>query len=207
MSRPPGAPALVRWLAAGAFLIAGAGCGNSPPRPAAQRASSQAPPATASITQFYASAPNLARGEKELLCYGVESAVSVHLAPPPQELSAALSRCVEVNPTRTTAYTLTAQGAAGPPATRELTVTVGPPHVKIIDVTVSALTVAPGDLVSLCYHIQNAASVAIAPIHFHAASNPKGCGIDTPRKTTTYVVTASGADGSHDQQQVTVKVR
>ncbi|HTX33862.1 MAG TPA: hypothetical protein VME43_02540 [Bryobacteraceae bacterium] len=207
MSRPPGVAALVRRLAAIAFLIAGAGCSNPPPRPAAQSSASQSAPAAARITQFYATAPNLARGEKELLCYGVENAVSVHLAPPPQELSAALSRCVEVNPTRTTGYTLTAEGAAGPPASRELTVTVGPPHVKIIEVTVSALTVAPGDLVSLCYHIENAASVAIAPIHFHAASNPKGCGTDTPRQTTTYVVTAIGADGSRDQEQVTVKVR
>jgi hypothetical protein len=83
---------------------------------------------------------------------------------------------------------------------------VGPPHVKIIDVTVSALSVARGDLVSLCYRVENAASVEIDPIHFRGASKPKGCAMDTPRKTTTYVVTATGVEGSRDQEKVTVTV-
>ncbi len=166
----------------------------------------KSPPAAARITQFYATAPELARGEQELLCYGVENASTVRLAPPPQELSAALARCVEVNPTQTTRYTLTAEGAGGPPATGELTVTVGPPHVKIIDVTVSALSVAPGDLVSLCYRVENAASVEIDPIHFRGASKPNGCAMDYPRKTTTYLLTATGVEGSRDQEHVTVTV-
>ncbi len=189
-------------LALAAGLLAA--CSSPPPRPPAR--SAEAPPPPARITQFYATAPQLARGEKELLCYGVENARAVHLAPPPQELSTALSRCVEVNPAQTTIYTLTAEGVSGPPATQELTVTVGPPHVKIIDVTVSALSVAPGDLVSLCYHVENASSVAIQPVHFHGSSQPKGCAMDNPRKTTTYVVTATGAEGSRDQERVTVTV-
>jgi hypothetical protein len=201
--RPP--PSAV-VLAAVLWCIGSAGCRNAPSPPPA-RSPTQAAPAPPRITQFYATAPTLARGEQELLCYGVENASTVHLAPPPQELSAAISRCVEVQPTRTTGYTLTAEGASGPPATRELTVTVGPPHVKIIDVTVSALTVSPGNLVSLCYHIENARSVAIDPIGFHASSQAKNCATDTPRKTTTYVITASGAEGSRDQEHVTVKVR
>jgi hypothetical protein len=200
MWNPPRALALA--LAAGALLT---GCG-APPQPAGQSTRGKAPPAAARITQFYATAPALARGERELLCYGVENASTVHLAPPLQDLSAALARCVEVNPTQTTRYTLTAEGAGGPPATGELTVTVGPPHVKIIDVTVSALSVARGDLVSLCYRVENAASVEIDPIHFRGASKPKGCAMDTPRKTTTYVVTATGVEGSRDQEKVTVTV-
>jgi hypothetical protein len=183
--------------AAGALL---GGC-SSRPQPAPK-----APPAAARITQFYATAPAMARGEHELLCYGVENANAVHLAPPPQELSAALARCVEVNPTQTTQYTLTAEGATGPPATQELTVTVGPPHVKIVDVTVSSLSVAAGGLVSLCYRVEGAASVEIDPIHFRGASKPKGCAMDYPRKTTTYVVTATGPEGSRDQERVTVAV-
>ena len=185
-------------------------CSKMPSRPAPRSATpqeqSQAAPAPARITQFYATAPQLARGEKELICYGVEDARAVHLAPPDQELSAALARCVEVNPTATTRYILTAEGASGPPATQELTVTVGPPHVKIIDVTVSALTVSRGELVSLCYHVENAKSVEIAPLHFRHGSDPKGCGMDTPQKTTTYVVTATGLEGSLDREQVTVTV-
>jgi hypothetical protein len=159
------------------------------------------------ITQFYATAPQLARGEKELLCYGVENGKTVWLSPPRQELSAALSRCVEVTPAGTTKYTLTAEGASGPPATQELTVTVGPPHVKIVDVTVSALSVKPGDLVSICVNSQHAATVEIAPLHFHAVNRAKACATDNPRKTTEYIITASGAEGSKDQEHVTVRVQ
>ena len=196
----------MRPLAAIVGAVILAGCGHPPPQSAGESTKGKAPPSAARITQFYATAPAVARGEKELLCYGVENASTVHLAPPPQELSAAISRCVEVNPTQTTTYTLTAEGAGGPPATQELTVTVGPPHVKIIDVTVSSLTVPPGGLVSLCYHVENARSVEIDPIRFHGPSTPRGCGTDTPRKTTTYVVTAIGAEGSRDQEHVTVQV-
>jgi len=187
---------------AGAACVMAAGCSKAPPQPSAHAAGKPA----ARITQFYASAPQLARGEKELLCYGVGNATSVHLAPPPRELSAALSRCVEVNPARTTTYTLTAEGASGPPAFQQLTVSVGPPRVKIIDVTVSALTVKPGDLVSICYHVENATSVEVAPIHFRGSSKPKGCATDTPRKTTTYEIVANGFEGSRDQEHVTISV-
>jgi hypothetical protein len=199
--------ALAWALAAGTFLT---GCSKAPKQPAAQatrdKAPPPAPPPAPKITQFYATVPNLARGEKELICYGVENATTVHLAPPTQELSAAISRCVEITPTQTTSYTLTVEGAGGPPATQQLTVTVGPPHVKIIDVTVSALSVPRGGLVSLCYRVENAASVEIDPIRFHGASSPKGCATDNPQKTTTYVVTANGAGGSRDQERVTVEV-
>ncbi len=194
-------------LAAGVMLAVSAGCGKSPPPPAAHSAQQPAATGAPHITQFYATAPQLARGEKELLCYGVENASAVELTPPPQELSASLTRCVEVTPAQTTSYTLTAKGAGGPAATQELTVTVGPPHVKIIDVTVSALTVKPGDLVSICYHVENARSVAIDPIRFHGPSTPRGCATDMPRKTTAYTITATGAEGSSDQEHVTVQVR
>jgi hypothetical protein len=193
------------FLIPGALLLAGCS-GSDKPTPA-PAAAAPAPPDPVKITQFYATVPNLSRGEKELICYGVENGKTVFLSPPKQELSAALSRCVEVTPTATTTYTLTAEGAAGPPATRELTVTVGPARVKIIDVTVSALTVKPGDLVSLCFHARNATSVEISPLHFRARNPNEGCATDTPRQTTNYVVSATGAAGSKDQEHVTVTVK
>lgn len=192
-------------LAPAALLLFGCSSSNKPaPAPAA---AAPAPPDPVKITQFYATVPNLSRGEKELICYGVENGKTVFLSPPKQELSAALSRCVEVTPTATTTYTLTAEGAAGPPATKELTFTVGPPRVKIVDVTVSALTVKPGDLVSLCFHARDATSVEISPLHFHARNPNESCVTDTPRQTTNYVVTATGAAGSKDQEHVTVTVK
>jgi hypothetical protein len=168
-----------------------------------------APPAVAKaaparITQFYATAPQLPRGEKELLCYGVENAKTVWLSPPRQELSAALSRCIEVEPSGTTTYTLTAEGQGGN-ATRELTVTTGAPKVKIIEVEVSSLNIKRGDEISICYKVANAKGVRIEPLLSVGGAKPN-CAIDQPKRTTTYTVTATGASGDQDQEHVTVKV-
>lgn len=159
------------------------------------------------ITQFYATKPRLAAGDQELLCYGVANAKTVWLSPPRQELSAALTRCVDVTPKETTAYTLTAEGEGGPPATSELTVTLGPPRAKIVEVTVSSLSVKAGDPVSLCYDVRFARSVAIAPLGFRAGPGNHGCTIVQPRKTTTYTVSATGVSGDQDEQPVTVTVK
>jgi hypothetical protein len=185
-----------------ACFLAACSSSEKPPSPAGA-----VPPATPRITQFYATAPKLARGEKELLCYGVENAIAVSLSPPRQELSAALARCVEVNPEATTTYTLTAKGTAGPAATQDLTVTVGAAHVKIIDVTVTSLTVKSGDPVKICVHAQNAALIEVEPLHFRLGNRPEACTIGNPVKTTTYLVTATGADGDQDHERVTVKVQ
>jgi hypothetical protein len=159
------------------------------------------------IVQFYATAPKLARGEQELICYGVENAKSVWLSPPQQQLSAALSRCVEAKPETTTTYTLTAEGPDGKQTTRDLTVTVGAPRARILEVRVSTLEAHPGDEVSICYRVENVDSVRIDPIHFQAGARGNGCTTDSPKQTTTYVVTATGAGGDQDHERVTIKVR
>src|SRR5712691_8846421 len=102
---------------------------ESPPR--------SSKPEPVRITQFYATTPKLPRGDKELLCYGVENAKTVWLSPPRQEFTASAARCVEVTPSSTTTYTLTAEGAAGQPVTQEVTVDVGSPRARIVEVKVS----------------------------------------------------------------------
>jgi hypothetical protein len=179
-----------------------AGCSRTPLAPVAV-----AKPEPVKITQFYATAPKLGRGEKSLLCYSVENAKTVWLSPPRQELTASPSRCIEVVPALTTTYTLTAEGPAGPAATQDVTVTIGPPHVKIIEVKVSALDVKRGDQLSICYSVQNAKTVEIQPIHFQGGVRPNACAMAQPHETTTYVVAATGAGGDKDEERVTVKVR
>jgi len=196
--------ALALLAAACSFQLA---CSRSQEPASKPTAAQQSKPDPPRITQFYATAPRLAAGEKELLCYGVANAKNVWLSPPRQELSAALSRCVEVTPNGSTTYTLTAEGEGGPPATSELTVTLGPPKVKIINVTVSSLSVKPGDAVSLCYDVHFAQSVTISPIGFHSGASNHGCTMVQPRKTTTYTVSAVGPSGDKDEQPVTVKVQ
>ena len=99
-------------LIPGAAVLTGCGGQQPPPKTAPKTVES------VKITQFYTSTPQIARGEKGLVCYGVENAKTVWLSPPRQELSAALSRCVDVTPEATTTYTLTAEGETGQRANR-----------------------------------------------------------------------------------------
>jgi len=174
-------------------------------RPSEAPARQTAPPAAVRILNFYATAPHLARGDKELLCYGVENAKTVWLEPPRRELSAALSRCVDVEPKETTTYTLTAEDASGGRAAQRLTVTLGAAKARILEVHVSALEVDRGAPVSICWKAENA-KVQVTPLRSLQPSQPD-CVVDTPLETTTYTITATGAAGDRDQEKVTVKVR
>jgi hypothetical protein len=182
-----------------AVLCALSACSRPAPPPRAEQA------APVKITQFYATTPQLPRGEKELLCYGVENAKTVWLSPPRRELSAALSRCVDVDPTETTTYTLTAEGEGGSSVKQEVTVTLGAAKVKIVEVQVSSLDVKHGDPISICYKVANAKSVRIEPAAGVPGAKPT-CAVYHPDQTTTYTVTAHGAAGDQDQERVTVKV-
>jgi len=59
----------------------------------------------------------------------------------------------------------------------------------------------------LCYEVRNARTVIIDPLGFRGGSTPKVCIPLQPRKTTTYTVSAVGADGDRETEQVTVRVR
>jgi hypothetical protein len=181
---------------------------------AAMCACSSAPPAAApkvevipKITQLYAPQPAVGAGETARICYGVENARAVWITPPMRELSAALTRCIEVEPARTTTYTLTAEGGDGKRVSQDVTITIGAPRVSIVNVNVSAVDVRPGETVSICYTVANARRVTIEPPGFHGGASPRGCAAHQPAKTTTYVVTAIGADGERDKEEVTVRVR
>ncbi len=185
-----------------------AGCsGPEKPAPSAARTESRkADPAR--ITQLYFSPPSVARGEKSLLCYGVENAKSVRLSPGNQDLSPSISRCIDITATETTTYTLTAQAEGAEPVSKDVTLTIGAPRPKILDVTISALTAKPGDLLSICYKVANTRMVRIEPIGYSKTSNPTaGCTTDQPKTTTTYSVIAVGASGQEDRESVTVKVQ
>lgn len=187
---------------AGGMLI---GC--SSPEPRAEVPAVPPPPESARITQFYTTKALVPRGETALVCYGVENATEVWLEPPRRPLSAALARCVEVSPVADTTYKLTAEGADGKAVTGELKVAVGAARARIGNVNVSALEVNAGDLVSLCYTVENARTVTIDPIGFRGGSGGKGCATLQPGKSTTYTISAVGAGGDKDEERVTVRVK
>ena len=179
-----------------AGCTSGAGDHRSPPKTAA---------APVRITQLYTTTPQVPRGEKALLCYGVENAKTVWLSPPKQEISAALSRCLEVEPSGRTTYTLTAEAADGRQVSQELAIGSGPPRVHIINIDISAPEIPAGGVASICYKVENAQSVRVAPGSFRGPDK-HGCTIVNPAKTTTYTVTAFGAGGDTDEEKVTIKV-
>ena len=185
-------------LVAGCALLAGC-AGPEKPVPKA--------PLEPKITQLYAPQPSVAAGETAKICYGVENAKSVWIAPPTRELSAALARCIEVEPKAKTTYTLTVEGAEGKRVSQDITIGVGGARPKLVNVNISALEVKAGDTVTVCYTAENARSVTIDPPGYHGGASAKGCAAHKPLKTTTYVVTVTGVDGDKDQEQVTVKVR
>ena len=65
------------------------------------------------ILMFYPNPPRITKGERGLLCYGVSNAASVSIEPAVDGVSPALSRCVEIRPTKDTEYTLKARDGQG----------------------------------------------------------------------------------------------
>jgi hypothetical protein len=76
------------------------------------------------ILQFYALEGVVKPGQTTLLCYGVINATTVRMDPAMDGVYPSTDRCLEVAPTHTTNYTLTAEGPKGQPAVGSLKVVV-----------------------------------------------------------------------------------
>ena len=76
------------------------------------------------IQSFYATPGTIRRGEAVQLCYGVANAKTVTLEPQSNPVWPSYARCVDVTPTKSTAYTLTVTDAAGNTKTQSLEVKV-----------------------------------------------------------------------------------
>ncbi len=186
-------------VAVGSLTLAG--CQRTEPAKAVSKA-----PEPVRITNFYASPSNPFKGESTKLCYGVENADAVKLDPPVDRVWPALSHCIEATPARETTYTLTAsRGSLN--ASQSVTVTPGPPRMKLIEVSISKLEIAAGETVTVCYKARNASEVTIHPGVYMIHRPDSGCVSDQPQADTTYVVTAAGPGGQEDSERVTAKVR
>lgn len=180
-----------------------AGCGSQE-----QRRGSAPQSSPVKITQFYSAKPQIHKGDAALICYGVEGAKTVRLEPAAAELAPALTRCFEVKPTATTDYKLIAEGADGHQVSNNLTIVVGGAAPDIYDFSVNTMTVKRGQQVSVCFKAKNATSVTGGPGKFFLKAKPTGdCLMDTPKKTTRYEITVTGAGGDAVTRDVTVKVQ
>ena len=202
---------LASWTLAALACLLLIGCGGTE-KPATTPQTKIAVAEPVKITQFYTSAPHVPRGEKGLVCYGVENAKTVWISPPKRELNPSMSRCIEVEPEGRITYTLTAEGTDGKSVTKEVGLEreagrAAADGVHILNVDISAEEVNPGDAVSICYKVENAQSVTVEPTAYRGGKARDGCVLDQPRKTTTYVVRARGAAGDTDEERATIKVR
>lgn len=144
---------------------------------------------------------------KAQLCYEVVDAVSVRIEPNIGERRPATKECIDVTPSETLTYTLTAFNANGTTATQQATLTVEtvitpPPPVKSVEIVDFAVERqnGPGGAgdpkFRLCYHVRNAAHAEIdnnaGPV---TVDDQRHCQSITPQQTTTYTLTAMGPDG------------
>jgi carboxypeptidase family protein len=172
------------------------------------------PISEAKIVQFFATAKTITSGETVVLWYGVTNASGARLEPEPGDLEILEENIVDVAPERTTAYKLTAVDSRGRTTSQELTVEVVPDTaLRIASFNADVVTATQGQPVNLCYDVRNASGVRLdysgqqVPIDFNAlAPSYNGCFIDAPNKTTTYTLTAYGADNQSVTQEVTVEV-
>jgi hypothetical protein len=88
----------------------------------------EASPGRVRILHFRASVGALMEGQKAELCYGVENARAVRIAPGPEgapsQVYPSVNRCVDIWPRHTTHYTLMAVGFDGSTVARSLTLPV-----------------------------------------------------------------------------------
>ena len=76
------------------------------------------------ILRFYATTGSITQGDRAQLCYGVENAKSVRIAPWLEPVAPAANRCMEIVPEHTTHYTILAEGFDGNVVTRVITLVV-----------------------------------------------------------------------------------
>jgi hypothetical protein len=195
-------------LVSSALFLASCGGGREPTPAAAEKAAPATSALAPKITQFYATKPAVPKGEATLLCYGVESAVSVALEPPAAKVSPALSRCFEVKPAQTTTYTLVVEGRDGSKARQEVTVSVGGARPRLFDLSINKEQVRPGEEVQFCFQSSNATSVTGSPGKFLRGGKPeKDCLVHSPTQTTTYSVTVTNAQQLTDSATIKVEVK
>lgn len=171
----------------------------------------------ARILQFYAAPSLISPGESASLCYGVEHASTVKIAPAVEELKPAFSRCFPVSPKTDTEYTLTAVGADGGETSRTAKVTVdasAPKHAAsasagplILDFRVNPAEAAPGTSIMFCFHVDQAARARLEPPVQTLGSALQGCFSVAVKQTTTYTLIAEGDGGKTARRSVTVTIR
>ena len=154
------------------------------------------------ILRFDATPNTIQPGGTANLAWVVEGADTVSITPGPGNVDAHQGR-LDVSPTSTTQYTLTAR-ARDRQITSTATVTVSASlGARIIRFEATPTNIQPGEAATLSWTTQDATQVTIEGI---GAVDPNGSRVVTPPQTTTYTLTARGADGRSVTAPVVVTV-
>jgi hypothetical protein len=162
--------------------------------------------------EFTAAPSTITPPESSSLCYRVTQANAISIDHGVGRLSVPANGqrdCVQVQPKETTTYTLTATGTFNRMGNSRVTVTVNAPskpkHARIIEFNSSETKIKAGASVRLCYSIADAQQVSLAPIG-QGLPVEKNCVNDSPRRSTTYVLTAVGEDKQPESRRINVEV-
>ena len=161
-------------------------------------------PSQAQIVQFGANPASIQSGQSSTLTWQISNATSASISPGVGTVDPRTGS-VSVSPAQTTTYTLTATGANGN-TTAQVTVTVGAApagNPQIVRFEASPLSIQPGQSSTLSWTTAGATTVSISGV---GNVNLNGSTTVSPTQTTTYVLTASTADGKSVTAPITVTV-
>jgi hypothetical protein len=159
-------------------------------------------PSLPKIDQFTANPMLIVQGNKSTLTWTTENATSVTIS---TLGSVAINGSMDVTPSVTTTYLLTATNATGSiTATARVRVI---PAAKISSFTATPpVSPAPGTGVILKCLASNSTSVDIEPNNGQGTTAGSSTTQVFPQQTTTYTCTATGQGGTSDKQTLTVTV-
>jgi hypothetical protein len=144
-----------------------------------------------SVVRFSATPSQIAAGQSSILAWNVPNATSLSISGVGTGLNPAGT--ATVSPTQTTTYNLTANGPGGQTITASVTVTVGASKPAIVRFGASPLHISQGQTSLLSWTTTGASTVTISNGVGTVQAN--GSQSVSPATTTTYTLTATGADG------------
>jgi len=143
------------------------------------------------IVNFSATPSQISAGQRSIISWNVPGATTVSISPTVGSVNP--SGTATVTPLQTTSYTLTATGPGGQQISQTLTITVGPSQPSVIRFRAAPATIAAGQSSTLSWATTGVTSVSISGISGNLPAN--GSRSVSPTQTTTYTLTATGADG------------
>ena len=160
-------------------------------------------PLSCSITSFNANQTTIYLGQSSTLSWSTNDCVLANISPNVGNVNTTGTQAVY--PTSTTTYTLTAYGANGTSVTQSLIINVLPQACSISSFNAYPTSISPGQSSTLSWSTNDCVSASISPNVGNV--NTTGTQAVYPMTTTTYTLTAYGANGTSVTQSLTIAVQ